>query len=1216
MDSNTDDDDITLLRQSRKFLQELGDAFAHVENVNERDLESIIRKIEPYQEDPQLLDAELGRFIPLLSDKFTQNLQNQDALQKMSKILYTFCKVRGEKVILGLFNNEPRWIEPLLAVFSENEQLPWEQSYIQLLWMAHLMLSPFDLATISSFTDNDFQVDPRLPDGTPSITSQVIKICTKYLSAATIERKAAAKLLVRICIRQDMLNLGILGIMTKWAISKFQKAARESQIHTCLGSLTFLSGLVASGDQKMLGPFLASIFRLSQEILDGGSLEAIRNSAMARKLVIKIQRSTIIHCLQAEQTELDTTEVVEQVIGSLIELLADVDTPVRMTASKALSLVTLKLDPEMAAEVVEAIIASFTEELNGDDTKAFWSVNAAKWHGIVLTFGHLLHRRAVSIEQVPEVLKSILYALSFEQRSTTGKSGGSNVRDAANYGLWALARRCTSKELESISTSLFAIRDEFRTLSSIQYIALDLLLSACFDPDGNVRRGSSAALQELIGRHPNTIIEGISLVQVVDYQAVGLRPRAATKIAHGAAQLDKLYEKAFILGLFTWRGLFAASLSNRSDCSLFLGQFIAGHLLGNGIDVKLVQNLHDLSQTVNELFVRIRKELSKLRSRDQEERQGLILAASWILSALNYRITSDISFFNGDHAAIEHLSTSLLKHDPLSTPEFDYVLSDDFKPRSPRSELVISAALRLTGQLAGFLRVLQALDPGLRCNWDKRKYFALIDRCLSRNDEIVLEQVPAAVRLSVSLLGPLNSAELVQHWLNELAPENRKSGQSADARILALGAAFNEIPSEATGTNIDVHRAILQFMLHRYVHVDTEARISILESLKLILQSFHQHFLLNSQREKYVPEISTILLLALHDYTISERGDVGSLVRLAGLAAVREAWSHGLLLCGKVIEPPDGTNIKYLDALQLHHYAAGASQSEHLLATVLKLSLEKLDRVRLAAIDCWNSQGLVSVENEKVSPQPRLSDIIIDHDTLHLLENGAPLPPKTQSCYDIYSVKYFYFFLQLLVRKTTQSLIKLRVMEGFCSTAGGSGSGASQNLLNARQALEFFLSEPNNAEINSSTVLQLLKEITDINIRLENDQRLVAILEVVAFTLDTGLLLQASALQWRPFFMSVQKAHYKSKNITKLHVCLDVYRGLSRASEIRTEAIRKIARMLLHPIPAVRVYAAETLVTLCDVNEAVDLLEREEWTKPAKDLKEKVERIRTVLCEE
>lgn len=46
MDLPAEDDDITLLRQSKKILEELGQSFEHIEDVkNERELDAIIRKV-------------------------------------------------------------------------------------------------------------------------------------------------------------------------------------------------------------------------------------------------------------------------------------------------------------------------------------------------------------------------------------------------------------------------------------------------------------------------------------------------------------------------------------------------------------------------------------------------------------------------------------------------------------------------------------------------------------------------------------------------------------------------------------------------------------------------------------------------------------------------------------------------------------------------------------------------------------------------------------------------------------------------------------------------------------------------------------------------------------------------------------------------------------------------------------------------------------------
>jgi hypothetical protein len=48
-----------------------------------------------------------------------------------------------------------------------------------------------------------------------------------------------------------------------------------------------------------------------------------------------------------------------------------------------------------------------------------------------------------------------------------------------------------------------------------------------------------------------------------------------------------------------------------------------------------------------------------------------------------------------------------------------------------------------------------------------------------------------------------------------------------------------------------------------------------------------------------------------------------------------------------------------------------------------------------------------------------------------------------------------------------------------------------------------------------------------------------------------------------------QKAHFKSSHMQKLHLALDVYRGLATISATRTDTITKLAGMLLHPFPNV-----------------------------------------------
>ena len=148
--------------------------------------------------------------------------------------------------------------------------------------------------------------------------------------------------------------------------------------------------------------------------------------------------------------------------------------------------------------------------------------------------------RSIPSSSLAPVLAALRLALSFEKRSaTSATSTGTNVRDAANFGIWALARRYTSAELQAINL----ISADGLSLPALQTLATDLVVAASLDPAGNVRRGSSAALQELIGRNPDTIAEGIQVVQVVDYHAIALRSRAVEEVAIGAASLSDEYHQ-------------------------------------------------------------------------------------------------------------------------------------------------------------------------------------------------------------------------------------------------------------------------------------------------------------------------------------------------------------------------------------------------------------------------------------------------------------------------------------------------------------------------------------------------------------------------------------------------------------------------------------------------------------------------------------------------
>lgn len=418
------------------------------------------------------------------------------------------------------------------------------------------------------------------PENVPGVSLRVIPLAIRHLSSAGKESDAAKVLLVRVAMRRDMQELGILNSLTRWAISMFHTPEVDVKpVQHYIGLLSFLAGLlVSSVGTSDMHQYLHDVFGLAQEIVNAETplFISINDSAIARRNVIKILRTIGILDLR-DISSSASQDRIEGTIGHLLGYLADKSTPVRLAGSKALSMVTLKLEEDMAEEVVDAVINDLSGNGNPwqdvsavEDVKVFNLSNADErhWHGLILTLSHLLYRHAIPATKLGPILSYLIVGLSFEKRNTSGVSVGTSVRDAACFGIWALARRYTTKELQSVTLDIadtaslgatFTIPlDTLKQHSGnlvVQGLAVELVISACLDPAGNIRRGSSAALQELVGRHPDTITEGITLVQVIDYHAIARRSRALQEVAPPAARLSNIYSEALIAGLLGWRGV-------------------------------------------------------------------------------------------------------------------------------------------------------------------------------------------------------------------------------------------------------------------------------------------------------------------------------------------------------------------------------------------------------------------------------------------------------------------------------------------------------------------------------------------------------------------------------------------------------------------------------------------------------------------------------------
>ncbi|KXS97845.1 hypothetical protein AC578_7635 [Pseudocercospora eumusae] len=1136
MENADEEDDVKLVKASAGLLADLENELpkllwkrctqgkprqAHTK-VKTRDLDRIVNLIEPFQGEPQLLDAKLKTFLPPIVDAYLDGIrriventsQHRDIEAAACCLLYTFCKVRGHKVVVGFLNNEPRHLEPVLEaieatlVKAPEQPTTWQVPYVLLLWLSHLLLTPFDLDSISTAKgplNSDGEVIPQLPP----LASRVLRIGLSYISAPTKAQDAAATLLVRLCIRPDVLQLHLADRLVKQHLPKLHSAENASNIYEALGSLRLVTGIAAASELVNLVP---SIYQTCAKIFDGPDLSILSSNAVAKKMVIKLFRNVSILSLRSVASAgpltgfLQTTGVLEDVIDYLLRSLAEKDTPVRYAAAKAISLIVLELGAEMGHEVIQAVLDSFKEDMpRSTSILDFSTADPLRWHGLTLALGHSLFKRSASPEQLPDIFDALISALQFQQRTATGTLLGTNVRDAANFGIWSLARRYTTEELLRVQVHGLHKSNQVGTDTSIiQLMATQLVLSACLDPAGNIRRGSSAALQELVGRHPDHVTHGISLVQTVDYQAVSLRRRAMKDVAYGAARLHSTYADSLVDALFDWRGLWSADVASRQSAASALPLLCrAGQSLA-----KLLQKTFSC--------------ILMCDSREVENLHGYALAAADLINE-----------FSSDLEARD-VSASFEPLDKLKAT------LHEFSSRLLRSELPGAIARLAT---AVWKRIYHSLSRNLESAQAYLVHMVgledITERLLWRHEQWILDQISELVRILLHtkrLAGEPLRCIGAQTLCKQVAVEGTKSTKHGIGRAIALGTLAILYNDESlTG---DKASAAVKTLCDLMSVMNIDWRVTAASALALVIESTKD----GKNVDISIAElICTTLRQGLNDYTIDERGDVGSLVRLQCIACFQQLLDHGTDLT-----------------------PAFRSTGQPLKHEIARLSLEKLDRVRLQAALCRDDLQT-----------PTITDVA-----------------------SVSSIQYFRAALRDIVLPETLELSKDQenalarqeaLLKGCISCAGV----AAEPLLQAsRQVLAELL-----LEASLESLRQFMTAFTALlTQQISETANTYPTLELLAFLLDTQIpqRLSDSAFKWRSLLSAVQKSHHKSNDIPRILAAVHVYMGFAGVAAVRDETLKKLVSMLkTNPYPRVRAAVAEVLFVVSED----EGLKMQDWTR-------------------
>ncbi|KAH0074851.1 hypothetical protein KCU60_g18593, partial [Aureobasidium melanogenum] len=269
----------------------------------------------------------------------------------------------------------------------------------------------------------------------------------------------------------------------------------------------------------------------------------------------------------------------------------------------------------------------------------------------------------------------------------------------------------------------------------------------------------------------------------------------------------------------------------------------------------------------------------------------------------------------------------------------------------------------------------------------------------------------------------------------------------------------------------------------------TEWRIVGLRAVDLMIQA-------DTIDADILPGVLSALDAGLNDYTITERGDVGSLTQI--------------------------------DA-----------RSRHLLeGNIIRLSLEKMDRVRLQAARCLKQD----------------------------------LNAKNVSDMDVSSYQYFLKLFTPL-NYDPPSWKRDAILKGSISCAG---VGAEGLLRASRMALVDTLSRGSDTKEAETQPL----------------------LELIAYLLDAlpSIVPLDSPFNWRVLLSLVQKAHFKSNNISRILAAIEVYQALAEKPTARVDTLKKLVSMLrTNPYPTVRTAVTECLF-LATGDQALKIID---WNKPS-----------------